>query len=247
MEASSYTTILKEPGLPVYAYDWNSFWIESFVFWCFFSVLRCPSSAGTSHTWHRCALGPNLATTPGHWFSTPEEQWKILKLRTDLFSGKSRRKIYCCFSQFQDYSFALLIQIPGFSIEFINHKLVSRSPWCLCIFDVLLLAEQCDGNGGEDPLLLVVPRYSLVPWNWWVLPNSFPLIIITIITKASFRDSSLPSWCSSFSATFPLGYFLLNEIQWYMFFLTVFLLAECAFCTYNGPTVWVLSAKKRIF
>lgn len=107
------------------------------------------------------------------------------------------------------------------------------------------LDEQCDGNGGEDPPLLVVPWYSLVPWNWWVLPNSFPLII-TIITKASFRDSSLPS-CSSFSPTFPLGYFLLDEIQWYMFFLTVSLLAECVFCTCNGPAVWVLSAKIRIF
>ena len=41
--------------------------------------------------------------------------------------------------------------------------------------------------------------------------------------------------------------FLLNETQWYMFFLAVSLLAECAFCTYNGPAVWVLSAKIRIF
>lgn len=140
MEASSYTMILKEPGTPVCAYNWKFLLNRVICFLMLFSVLRCSRSPSTSHTWHCCPLGPNLMRITGHCFSTPKEPGEILKLGLLFSTGKSRRTIYCCFSQFQDYSFGLLIQIPGFSVEFINHKLVLGSPWFLCIFDVLLLA-----------------------------------------------------------------------------------------------------------
>lgn len=66
----------------------NSFWIDSFVFWCFVSVLRCPPSPSTSRPWHHYPLGPNLVRIPGHCFSTPKEQQEILKLGTAVFHRK---------------------------------------------------------------------------------------------------------------------------------------------------------------
>lgn len=73
------------------------------------------------------------------------------------------------------------------------------------------------------------------------------LFSINCNNKSFFWEFSLCLYNALLSLlVFPLEYFLLNEMQWYIFFLAVFLLTECIFCTYKSPAVLILTTKKRI-
>lgn len=202
-------------------------------------ILRVPGTSVCAQSW-KCLLNKVLL------FQSPKRNnGKFRDLGIFIFYGKEKKDVLL------PLLISRLIHSPFLSTSrfFLQNSLTTS--WFLqphgayvYLMYFYWLAEQCDENGGENLLLLVVPWLSLVPWNCEILPNSFPLIIITIITKASFGVSSLPLWCSSFSPLFPSGYFLLNEMHWYIFFLAVSFLAGCAFRTYKGPAVWSWVPKK---